>query len=87
MAKFEKVGSGFVKHGDALMNLKAYKEITNVGIAPMDYQPSGIRFTPIQRSKENYENNVDGGFYVTYTREEAEELEQDFKLIREALAE
>jgi len=86
MAKFHKVGSGFVKHGDTLMNLKAYKAITNAGIAFEDYQPSGLKFTPLQPLKEDFENNVDGSFYITYSEDEAEELEQDFTLIQEVLA-
>ncbi len=86
MAKFQKVGSGFVKYGDTLMNLKSYKEITNAGIAFQDWQPSGIKFTPIQPLKEDFENNVDGSFYITYSADEAKELEQDFILIQEILA-
>ncbi len=85
MAKFEKVGSGFIKHDDALMNLRAYKEITKVSLPYDTREPNGIKFTPIQPLKEDYENNVDGAFYIPYSRGEEEEFEQDFILIQEAL--
>ena len=86
MAKFQKVGSGFIKYGDTLMNLKSYEEITNAGIAFQDWKPGGIKFTPIQPLKEDFENNVDGLFYITYSADESKELEQDFILIHEVLA-
>lgn len=87
MAKFQKVGSGFVKHEETLLNLKAYKEIENVGVALWEGKEGGIKFTPLQPSKEDYENNIDGSSYVIYSKGEEQELEEDFKLIQEALAE
>jgi hypothetical protein len=85
MAKFEKVGNGFVKYGDSLMNLKSYKEISNVGVEWEEGTASGIKFTPLQTSKENIENNFDGSFYVSYSAGEEAELEEDFAIIKAAL--
>jgi hypothetical protein len=79
MGKFQKVGSGFVRKGSKLINLKAYKEIENVGIAIDEHEPSGIKFTPIQPLKEDYENNVEGSFYYGYSKQEAEESGQKKK--------
>ena len=90
MSKIKAIGNGFVQIGEALINLKAYKNIAKgtfgIGEDPDGKSAFGITLTPLTPTQENIENGVDGTFFITtYTFEESDDFEADFELIITAL--
>lgn len=91
MAKIKIIGSGFIQvKEETLYNLKAYKNIERYTFAydedPVGKSAFGIQLTPLAPSKENFENGVDGSFFIaTYTYEEENEFKEDFETIIYAL--
>lgn len=82
MSKIKSIGGGFIQCGSVLYNLRNFKQIQKHVFGIDEGQAFGICVFPINPSKDDIKNGVQGEYFITtYMQNESDAFELDFEMI------